>query len=237
MSKVSIIVPLYNNKQYITKAIDSILNQSYTNWELIIINDKSTDGVEKILERYKDNDKITILTNKKNRGCYFSLNRGIKNSVGEYIARLDSDDAMHKDKIKTQVEIFEKHPNVNMIFCRCKSAGKIIYRSMGTAMMRREIFDKIGYYDSVRIAADSEFKERYFKFYGKNKVHRIKSVMYFIRDRPDSLSRNPKTGMNSALRLRYKNNYKRWHKKAKNKDLYIDFPLKKRKFPAPKEIR
>jgi hypothetical protein len=106
---------------------------------------------------------------------------------------------------------------------------------MGTAMMRREIIDKIGYYDSVRIAADAEYRGRYFKIYGKNKVFKINMILYNIRDTPNSLSRNPKTGMNSPQRIAYKTSYKKWH--SRNKDLYIDFPLKKRKFSAPREIR
>ena len=64
MSKVSIIMPVYNNRLYVETAIRSVLNQTYKNWELIIINDKSTDGVEKILEKYQDNDKIKIISNR-----------------------------------------------------------------------------------------------------------------------------------------------------------------------------
>ncbi len=234
MNKVSIIMPLYNNKRYVEKAINSVLKQTYINWELIIINDKSTDGVSKILEKYKNNNKITIITNLKNRGCYISLNKGIKIATGKYIARLDSDDNIHKDKLKIQVEILDQHPNVNIVFCRCKSYNKIIYRCMATALIKKEVFHKIGYYDSVRIAADSEFRDRYFKVYGRNHIHRLSAIMYYIRERPNSLSRHPETGMNSIVRSIYKKNYRKWH--INNKSLYIEFPLKVRKFTAPKKI-
>ena len=218
MNKVSIIMPLYNNKKFVEKAINSVIKQTYSNWELIIVNDKSTDGVSKILDKYKDNNKIKIITNLKNRGCYISINKGIQLATGQYIGRLDADDSIHKDKFKIQVDILDHHPNVNLVFCRCKSYGRTIYRCMATALIKKEVFNKMGYYDSVRIAADSEFRER-----------------YYIKERSNSLSRNPETGMNSIVRTIYKKNYKNWHKD--NKSLYIEFPLKVRKFTAPSKIR
>ncbi len=235
MNKVSIIMPLYNNKKFVEKAINSVIKQTYSNWELIIVNDKSTDGVSKILDKYKDNNKIKIITNLKNRGCYISINKGIQLATGQYIGRLDADDSIHKDKFKIQVDILDHHPNVNLVFCRCKSYGRTIYRCMATALIKKEVFNKMGYYDSVRIAADSEFRERYFKVYGRSHVHRLSSSLYYIKERSNSLSRNPETGMNSIVRTIYKKNYKNWHKD--NKSLYIEFPLKVRKFTAPSKIR
>lgn len=234
MSKVSIIMPVYNNRLYVETAIRSVLKQTYKNWELIIINDKSTDGVEKILEKYQDNNKIKIIDNEKNVGCYISLNKGIMIATGNYIARLDSDDYIHDNKLSMQVDILDNNPNINIIFTYCKSNFDIIKRCMATALIKREIFDKIGYYDSVRIAADNEFKLRYLKIYGNKHITCINKILYFIRVRHNSLSRSSKTGMESIPRKTYKANYMIWHRK--NKDLYIAFPLKERKFPAPKLI-
>lgn len=232
--KVSIIMPLYNNKDYVERAIRSVIDQTYDDWELIIINDKSTDNIEPILLKYKDNNKIRILHNKKNSGCYRSLNRGLLVSKGEYIARLDSDDYMDIHKIEEQVKHLDNNPRCEMIFCQCKSDGHIVSRSMGTVMMRRDVIDKIGYYDSVRVAADSEYKDRYYKINGTKNIYVIRKILYHITNRPNSLSRNTQTGMKSMVRNTYKRSYKDWHKN--NNDLFIEFPLKKRKFHTPKEI-
>ena len=70
MSKVTVILPVYNNKNDVQKAIMSIINQTYKNWELLIINDASTDGTENILKKYSDNSNIKIINNEKNMGCY-----------------------------------------------------------------------------------------------------------------------------------------------------------------------
>ncbi len=234
MSKVSIIMPVYNNRLYVESAIRSILSQTYKNWELIIINDKSTDGVEKILEKYQDNEKIKVINNEKNVGCYISLNKGIKMATGNYIGRLDSDDYIHNEKLSMQVNILDNNPNVNIVFTYCKANFDVFKRCMATTLIRREVFDKIGYYDSVRIAADNEFKLRYLKVYGNKHVSCVNKVLYFIRVRFNSLSRSNKTGMASIPRRTYKANYMMWHRK--NRDLYIDFPLKERKFPAPNSI-
>ena len=98
---ISIIMPLYNNEQYITQSIQSIINQSYTNWELIVINDSSTDNSKQIVQTFSKKDKrITLINLKENKGVSYARNLGIKNSKGEYITFLDSDDLWHKDFLK-----------------------------------------------------------------------------------------------------------------------------------------
>jgi len=167
-------------------------------------------------------------------GCYISLNIGIKMATGDYIGRLDSDDYIHDDKLALQVKILDNNSNINVVFSYAKANSSIFKRCMATALIRREVFDKVGYYDSVRIAADNEFKLRYLRVFGNQYLSCINKVLYIIRVRPNSLSRNIKTGMDSIPRKTYKRNYMMWH--HRNKDLYIEFPLETRKFPAPKVI-
>lgn len=227
MNLVSVLLPIYNNFFLAKKAIKSVINQTYQNWELIIIDDKSNDGTRAKLNKYKNNPKIKIIKNEKNSGCYVSLNNGLKEAKGVYIARVDSDDSIHPDKLIKQVKILDDDPNINMVFCRCKGniSGVITYKSLGSAMFRKEIIDTIGYFDSVRIAADQEFKERYFIKYGKTKFIKMSEILYNIIERNNSLSRNPLTGLGSLHRTIYKKNYKIWHKN--NENLYIEYPLKK----------
>lgn len=104
IEKVSIITPLYNSEKYIQKCIDSVLNQTYTNWELIIVNDGSTDRSYQIAKTYADKyDSITLI-NQKNKGAATSRNVGFAHSKGSYIQYLDSDDILDKNKIEIQMK-------------------------------------------------------------------------------------------------------------------------------------
>lgn len=93
-------MPLYNNEIYIVEAIQSVINQTYKDWELIIINDASTDNskfiVQKFLEEEKDN-RIVFIDLKENKGVSFARNLGMKKAKGEYISFLDSDDLWDKN--------------------------------------------------------------------------------------------------------------------------------------------
>ena len=91
MPKISVIMPVYNAERYIKIAVDSILNQTFKDFELIVIDDKGTDDSIKIVEEISD-PRIRILHNEKNCGIAFSRNRGITEAKGEYLALMDDDD-------------------------------------------------------------------------------------------------------------------------------------------------
>jgi glycosyltransferase involved in cell wall biosynthesis len=101
---------VYNGEKYIKQAIDSILNQTFNNFEFLIINDASIDKTLEILKSYKDN-RIKILNNKENIGLTKSLNKGLRISKGEYIIRQDADDISSPDRIKKQLEFMENNPD------------------------------------------------------------------------------------------------------------------------------
>ncbi|MGU8573755.1 glycosyltransferase family 2 protein [Clostridium perfringens] len=101
---VSIITPMYNSQKYIEEMLKSVINQSYSNWELIIVDDCSIDDSCKIVEKYSKFDKrIKLIKQKKNKGPAESRNIAIKISKGRYIAFLDSDDLWHKKKLEVQI--------------------------------------------------------------------------------------------------------------------------------------
>ncbi|GAA6323819.1 glycosyltransferase family 2 protein [Fusobacterium ulcerans] len=107
---VSIITPLYNSEKYIGKTIESVLNQTYKNWEMLIIDDCSKDNGVKIVNNYILKDKrIKLFRNEKNEGVSFSRNRAIDLSQGKYIAFLDSDDLWKKEKLEKQISFMEKN--------------------------------------------------------------------------------------------------------------------------------
>jgi glycosyltransferase involved in cell wall biosynthesis len=96
--KVSVVLAVYNGAQYVDQAVDSILAQTFTDFELVIVNDGSTDQTPHILATYQD-PRIVIVDNAQNLGLTKSLNRGIRASCGELIARQDADDASLPDRL------------------------------------------------------------------------------------------------------------------------------------------
>lgn len=109
---VSVILSVFNADIYLAESIESILSQSFVDFEFIIINDGSTDNSLAIIEEYQQKDQRIILINRKNKGLIHSLNEGIERSTGKYILRMDADDISHPDRISIQVEFMDKHPSV-----------------------------------------------------------------------------------------------------------------------------
>lgn len=116
--KVCVIMPVYNGEKTIKLALASLLNQSYTNWECVIVNDGSTDGTRKILDSLKD-PRFRVFNLDKNCGRGVARDEALKWSEGDYLAYLDADDMMHKDKLKVQVEFMETNPDIQMVSCGC----------------------------------------------------------------------------------------------------------------------
>ena len=108
--KISILLPVYNAQRYLKRAIESLTNQTFEAFELIAIDDGSTDKSLKILTQYANQDpRIKVLT-QKNQGLVTTLNRGIKESHAPYIARMDADDIAHPKRIQKQFDYLESHP-------------------------------------------------------------------------------------------------------------------------------
>lgn len=106
---VSIIMPSYNTAKYISAAIESILNQTYENWELIIVDDCSTDNTDEILTEYaKKDSRIRYYKNEKNSGAAVARNRALRQAKGKWVAFLDSDDLWEKDKLEKQICFMKK---------------------------------------------------------------------------------------------------------------------------------
>ena len=100
---ISVITPVFNGERYIEKSIESILSQSYDDFEYLIIDDSSNDSTPKILEKYLNYSKIRIITNHHNIGLTKSLNIGLKNAAGKYIARQDHDDISLRKRLSNPI--------------------------------------------------------------------------------------------------------------------------------------
>lgn len=110
---ISVIMPVYNGEKYLRDAIDSILRQTYPNFELIIVDDGSTDQSAHIVYSYKD-DRIVYLKNETNLGIAETLNKGIRIARGEYIARMDCDDIAHPKRLESQLRLMKRNPQIGV---------------------------------------------------------------------------------------------------------------------------
>ena len=106
---VSIIMPSYNTAKYIGESIESVQRQTYQNWELIIVDDCSTDNTDEVVKSYLSDERINYFKNEKNSGAAVSRNRALREAKGKWIAFLDSDDLWMPEKLKKQISFMEKN--------------------------------------------------------------------------------------------------------------------------------
>lgn len=109
---VTVIMPVYNAEKYLSEAIESILQQTYDNFEFIITNDGSTDGSLEIIKSYAEKDKRIIVISRENKGLVYTLNEQLDNACGKYIVRMDADDISDKERINKQVRYMEKNEGI-----------------------------------------------------------------------------------------------------------------------------
>jgi glycosyltransferase involved in cell wall biosynthesis len=171
MPKVSVIIPTYNRARLLERAIRSVLNQTYQDFEIIVVDDVSTDSTKEVVESFND-ERIRYIQHEKNRGEAAARNTGIKSASGKYIASHDSDDEWLPEKLGRQVRILENSPReVGVIytgFWRIKGNGKIyippsevtkregdIHKELlkgnfvgtPTTLIKRECFKTVGMFD------------------------------------------------------------------------------------------
>lgn len=129
---VSVVIPTFNRERTLSRAIDSVINQTYQNWELIIVDDRSSDNTSKLVQEYMQKDKrIKYIKNTFTKGPAGARNKGVKESKGEFIAFLDSDDEWLDIHLLEIMDEFEKNPDIDWIYSDAKKVDgkKIIYNS------------------------------------------------------------------------------------------------------------
>ena len=115
--KVSVVMPIYNAERFLAEAVESVINQTYKNWELLLVDDCSKDGSLEIARRYEAEDnRIRVIASTQNQGAAMSRNMGIKEATGEYIALLDSDDVWVTTKLEKQIALIQEK-NVVIVYC------------------------------------------------------------------------------------------------------------------------
>ncbi|MBL4658797.1 MAG: glycosyltransferase [Alcanivoracaceae bacterium] len=113
-ARISVLMPIYNAERFLKTALESILSQSFSDFEIIAINDGSTDASGKILASYGDK-RLRVINNDGNKGLIYTLNKGIEKANGKYIARMDADDIALPNRLAMQVEFLEAHPSIVLL--------------------------------------------------------------------------------------------------------------------------
>lgn len=113
---ISVGIPFFNAEQFLSKAIESVISQSYDNWELLLLDDGSNDGSLEIAKRFEQHDnRVKVFSDGKNKGLGARLNELAILSNGEYIARMDADDIMHPKRLETQLQILKDNPSIDVL--------------------------------------------------------------------------------------------------------------------------
>lgn len=202
--KVSIVLPVYNGENSLANAIESILCQTYQNLELIIVNDCSTDGTSKILEKYIVQDsRIKIINNSVNLKLPISLNVGFSQATGNYYTWTSDDNLYKKNAIERMVRTMEEKPNIDMVyadFTKIDEDGNEIDfvkldepKSLLTAnvvgacfLYKSKIAKKVGYYDpNLFLAEDYDY---WIRIWRTGKLKHIKEDLYYYKCHKRSLS-------------------------------------------------
>ena len=204
--KVSIIMPAYNSEKYVSQAIESVINQTFSEWELIIVDDGSTDQTGKIIDEFSKKDSRIKVFHQSNKGVSSARNYALERVTGDYVTFLDSDDVYHPERLKLMLGVLIKDPDCDAAFAdykECRGSTKvddnddvitssIIFQEkiietviqdtrlqfMCNVMMKSEIARKVRF-------ADLKFAEDYCyirdcSFYMKQ-ITVIDSVLYYYR--------------------------------------------------------
>ena len=202
--KISVVMSVYNGEKHLRESIESILNQTFTDFEFIIVNDGSTDNSLEIIKSY-DDERIKIINNEENIGLTKSLNKAIKQARGVYIARQDADDISLSNRLELQFKFLEKHPEVALlgtgIYVIDENGDEIEKRIMhpnpkrsllkgnrfihGSVMFRKSVIDELGAYnETLRYSQDYELWLRLSKEYD---VRNLTVPLYKLRMHKSSI--------------------------------------------------
>lgn len=207
MVKISVILPVYNCAAYVSLAIESILQQTFENFELLIIDDASTDNTLEIVRSYSD-DRIRLFTKETNQGQVDSLNFGIDHSNGEYIAIMHGDDYSLPDRLQAQLQFMKAHPEVGLcgswyrimddttVFQLPEIHDELKLQLIFTCpfahpavMLRREILEinKLRYRSDFTVSEDYDM---WIRMAGVTRMANVPEILLEYRDHPGQASKN-----------------------------------------------
>lgn len=212
MKKISVIMGIYNCSITLSEAIDSILEQTYSNWELIMCDDGSSDNTLDVAQEYLEKypEKIILLRNSKNMGLNKTLNKCLKYATGDYIARMDGDDISLPARFENEVRILDEHPEFAIV-----SSPMIYFNESGDwgkgnseeypvnetfvsgtpfchapCMVRKEAYEAVGGYSTSPMTLRAEDYNLWFRMYAEGyKGYNLQEPYYKMRDDMNAYSR------------------------------------------------
>ncbi|RUO45155.1 glycosyltransferase family 2 protein [Idiomarina aquatica] len=231
--KISIIMPIYKAEDRIEIAINSLLNQTWRNIEIIAVDDCSPDNTVAVLNAIAARDRrVKVVQQPHNQGAYPARNRGLKEASGDYITTHDADDWSHPQKLEQQMTLLRAQPDAQGVILswvratddlhftiNWRPSDSIIHYSHSSFMLTREAVSKIGHWDEVRISADTEYIWRAQHHFGKQAIlHGLAEVpMAFALDDESSLTRTKATHVSTVyfgLRQVYREICRWYHKRG-----------------------
>ncbi len=234
--KVSIVLPVYNGERFLSQAIESVISQQYTNWELIIVNDCSTDSSLKIMEEYAARDsRIRVLNNARNLKLPNSLNVGFREATGDYFSWTSDDNIMKPEMLKRLVEELDKDEEYGLVYSDhddIDEEGNITCtrallepKDMGvwgnvcgaSFLYRRSTAELVGEYDpDLFLAEDYDY---WMRLYSKSKIKHLPDILYSCRRHAKSLSSTRKEQIKTqTFRAVMKNHWELLEKCDTSKD-------------------
>lgn len=235
--KVTVAMPAYNSSKYIQEAIESILAQSYDDFELLIIDDCSKDNTWQLIQRYKSNPRIRLYKNINNLGVGSTRNKLVALAYGKYISPCDSDDIMLQGNLKRLAEFLDTHSKIGVVYSDflvtgshnkkmlmdlpfifgkdCNKTWDILENAINHAgsMIRKELIKSVGGYDEDGIVDDYSL---WLKLSEVTKFKYLPGEIYYVyRQRENSLSsqkiiqlRNSRIKISEAIKRRYRYDFK-----------------------------
>ena len=211
MPKVSVIMSVYNGEKYLAEAIESVLSQTLSSLELLVVDDCSTDGSAAIVREYANRDeRIRLLQHDRNQGSASARNSGIAASRGEFIAEMDCDDISLPQRLEKQVEYLQSHPNIGVVGANLQLASSdmiefqayefpqqhafiVLYWIFGDTTIagpaftaRRDILMSVGgYEESLKVTYD---KDLFSRLYWKTRFANLPDVLYLYRQHEEQQS-------------------------------------------------
>lgn len=241
--KISCVLPVFNGEKFISKAIESIINQTYKNWELIIVDDCSCDNTPEIIKQFEKNDnRIKVYTNKENKKLPASLNIGFKNASGKYYTWTSDDNEYYPQAFEKMINFLENNEDYGMVYAQINvekngilqdfiwcsektTPASLLKLSIPGAcfMYRSTIAKEVGEYDeSLFLNEDHDY---WLRILLKTKIANLCEVLYLYRIRKESLTTTRESEIKKAktkLLAKYRKIYAKKFPDVLT-DLQIDF--------------
>lgn len=246
---VSVILPAYNSEKWISTAIQSLLAQTWSSLEILVVDDCSTDSTYAIAKSFEALDpRVRVMRAATNSGPYHCRNIALKQAKGAYVTVHDADDWSHPQKIEVQVRHLEANPSLianvsegarvdeESLITGVVGRSQILRPNFSSLMFRRKpVNEALGFWDEVRFGGDSEFQYRLIGCFGQDSFEILKTgLLSLLRVVEGSLTAGGMQELLSGARKHYKESFQKWHAHlAESGESYYLDPASVRRFYAP----